>query len=140
MNVLVIGSGGREHALCWALAASPTVTRVLCAPGNAGIAEVAECIGLPVDDLDGIVTLARERGIDLVVVGPELPLVLGIVDRLEAAGIKAFGPSAAAARLEGSKAFTKGFCERHGVPTARFRTFGPDEVAAAEAYVAEHPL
>src|SRR5829696_337297 len=112
MNVLVIGSGGREHALCWALAASPTVTGVLCAPGNAGIAEVAECIGLPVDDLDGIVALAREQGIDLVVVGPELPLVLGIVDRLETAGIKAFGPSAAAARLEGSKAFTKAFCER----------------------------
>jgi phosphoribosylamine--glycine ligase len=140
MNVLVIGSGGREHALCWALAASPTVTRVLCAPGNAGIAEVAECIGLPVDDLDGIVALARERGIDLVVVGPELPLVLGIVDRLETAGIKAFGPSAAAARLEGSKAFTKGFCERHGIPTARFRTFGPGEAAAAEAYVGEHAL
>jgi phosphoribosylamine--glycine ligase len=140
MNVLVIGSGGREHALCWALAASPTVTRVLCAPGNAGIAQVAECVALRVDDLEGIVTCARERAIDLVVVGPELPLVLGVVDRLEAAGIKAFGPSAAAARLEGSKAFTKALCVRHGIPTARFRTFGEGEAAAAEAYVAGHPL
>lgn len=140
MNVLVIGSGGREHALCWALAASPTVTRVCCAPGNAGIAEVAECVPLRVDDLDGIVAFARDRAIDLVVVGPELPLVLGLVDRLEAAGVKAFGPSAAAARLEGSKAFTKAFCKRHGIPTARFRTFGHGEAEAAEAYVAGHPL
>ena len=140
MNVLVIGSGGREHALCWALAASPTVTRLYCAPGNAGIAEVAECVGLRVDDIDGIVAFAQEQRIDLVVVGPELPLVLGLIDRLQAAGIRAFGPSAAAARLEGSKAFTKAFCERHGIPTARFRTFRQDEMAAAEAYVAEHPL
>jgi phosphoribosylamine---glycine ligase len=140
VNVLVVGSGGREHALCWALAASPLVTRVLCAPGNAGIAEVAECVPVRADDLDGVVALARERAAGLVVVGPELPLVLGLVDRLREAGIKAFGPTAAAARLEGSKAFTKNFCARHGIPTAAFRVFGRGELAAAEAHVAGHPL
>jgi phosphoribosylamine---glycine ligase len=140
VNVLVVGSGGREHALCWALAASPLVTRVLCAPGNAGIAEVAECVPVRADNLDGLVALARERAAGLVVVGPELPLVLGLVDRLREAGIKAFGPTAAAARLEGSKAFTKNFCARHGIPTAAFRVFGRGELAAAEAHVAGHPL
>jgi phosphoribosylamine---glycine ligase len=140
VNVLVVGSGGREHALCWALAASPLVTRVLCAPGNAGIAEVAECVPVRADNLDGVVSLARKRAAGLVVVGPELPLVLGLVDRLREAGIKAFGPTAAAARLEGSKAFTKAFCARHGIPTAAFRAFGPGELPAAEAYVAGHAL
>jgi phosphoribosylamine---glycine ligase len=140
VNVLVVGSGGREHALCWALAGSPLVTRVLCAPGNAGIAEIAECVPVRADDLDGLVDLARERAAGLVVVGPELPLVLGLVDRLREAGIKAFGPTAAAARLEGSKAFTKAFCARHGIPTAAFRVFGTGEIAAAEAYVAGHAL
>ena len=137
MNVLVVGSGGREHALCWSLAASPVVTKLYCAPGNAGIAAEAECVGLRADDLDGLVAFAREREVGLVVVGPELPLVLGLVDRLEAAGIKAFGPSAAAARLEGSKAFTKTFCARHGIPTAAFRTFARETAAAAEDYVRE---
>src|SRR4051795_9543883 len=140
MHTLVIGSGGREHALCWSLAASPAVTKVYCAPGNAGIAEVAECVDLRVDDLDGIVAFARERGVGLVVVGPEVPLVLGLVDRLRAAGVKAFGPTAAAARLEGSKAFTKAFCDRHGIPTAAWRAFGPGEQATARAHVAAHPL
>lgn len=140
MNVLVVGSGGREHALCWSLAASPVVTKLYCAPGNAGIAAEAECVDLRADDLEGLVALARERGIGLVVVGPELPLVLGLVDRLEAAGIKAFGPSAAAARLEGSKAFTKAFCARHAIPTAAFRTFAREEAAAAEEHVRAHAL
>jgi phosphoribosylamine--glycine ligase len=140
MHILVIGSGGREHALCWSLAASPSVTKVFCAPGNAGIAEVAEVVDLRVDDLDGIVAFARERGVGLVVVGPELPLTLGLVDRLQATGVKAFGPTAAAARLEASKAFTKSFCARHGIPTAAFRTFSRDEAAAAEAYVVQRPL
>jgi phosphoribosylamine--glycine ligase len=140
MNVLVVGSGGREHALCWSLAASPVVTKLYCAPGNAGIAAEAECVDLRVDDLDGLVAFALEREVGLVVVGPELPLVLGLVDRLEAAGIKAFGPSAAAARLEGSKAFTKTFCARHDIPTAAFRTFARGEAAAAEDYLRGHPL
>ena len=140
MNVLVVGSGGREHALCWSLAASPIVAKLHCAPGNAGIAVEAECVDLRVDDLDGLVAFARDRDVGLVVVGPELPLVLGLVDRLEAAGIKAFGPSAAAARLEGSKAFTKAFCARHGIPTAAFRTFAREESAAALDYVRAHAL
>ena len=135
MKVLVVGSGGREHALCWALAASPLVEQVLCAPGNAGIAEQARCLPVAADDVVGLVALAVTERVGLVVVGPEVPLVLGLVDRLRAAGIKAFGPTAAAARLEGSKAFTKAFCARHAIPTAAFRTFGRNEEAAALAHV-----
>ena len=135
MKVLVVGGGGREHALCWALGASPLVTEVLCAPGNAGIAAVARCLPVKADDLEGLVALALAEGVGLVVVGPEVPLVLGLVDRLQAAGIRAFGPTEAAARLEGSKAFTKAFCARHGIPTAASRTFGPEERAAAEEHV-----
>ncbi len=135
MKVLVIGSGGREHALCWALAASPLFTEVLCAPGNAGIAAEARCLPVAVDDLDGIVALAKAEGVGLVVVGPELPLVLGLVDRLTEAGIRTFGPTAAAARLEGSKAFTKDFCRRHDIPTAGYATF--TDLDAARAHVRE---
>ncbi|MFO1038807.1 MAG: phosphoribosylamine--glycine ligase [Geminicoccaceae bacterium] len=136
MKVLVVGSGGREHALCWALAGSPIVDKVWCAPGNAGIARDAQCVPIAATDLDGIVDLAQREHIDLVVVGPEAPLVLGLVDRLTQVGIKAFGPTAAAAQLEGSKAFTKRFCVRHGIPTAAFRTFGVGQEEAALAYVA----
>ena len=135
MKVMVVGSGGREHALCWALAGSALVDSVLCAPGNPGIAEIARCAPVAVDDLDGLVALARSEAVDLVVVGPELPLVLGLVDRLDAAGIRAFGPSAAAARLEASKAFTKDFCARHAIPTAAYRTFGSADAAAAHAHI-----
>jgi len=118
MRVLVIGSGGREHALYWALSASPLAEALFCAPGNAGIAEVADCLNIAIDDLDGILAACREHAIDFVVVGPEAPLVAGLVDRLEAAGIAAFGPSAEAALLEGSKAFTKDLCAKYGIPTA----------------------
>ncbi len=135
MKLLVIGAGGREHALCWTLAGSPLVSELLCAPGSDAIGRVARCVPVAVDDLDGIVDLCREERVELAVPGPELPLVLGLVDRLEAAGIKAFGPSAAAARLEGSKAFAKDFCVRHGIPTARHRTFRNTEAEAANAYV-----
>ncbi len=133
MRVLVVGSGGREHALCWAIAASPLVTALYCAPGNAGIAREATCIDIPVHDLGGLVRFAVDQRIDLVVVGPEAPLVAGLVDRLQDAGIKAFGPSAAAAVLEGSKAFTKDFCIRHGIPTAAYGRFTDPE--AAKAYI-----
>lgn len=133
MNILVVGSGGREHALCWAIAASPLCDRLYCAPGNAGIASVAECLPVAADDIDGLVTLAAEKAIDFVVVGPEQPLVLGLVDRLTAAGVKAFGPSAAAAALEGSKSFMKGLCARHGIPTARYATF--TDAGAAKAHI-----
>jgi len=138
MRVLVVGSGGREHALCWALAASPVVDEVLCAPGNDGIARDAECVLVSADDHEGILALCRERAVNLVVVGPEQPLVAGLVDRLEEAGIRAFGPTRAAARLEGSKAFTKDFCCRFGIPTAEARVFGADEEEAALAWLRAH--
>jgi phosphoribosylamine---glycine ligase len=134
MRVLVVGSGGREHALCWAIAASPLCDKLYCAPGNAGIAEEAECVKIAATDLDGLVAFCKAERIDFVVIGPEQPLVAGLVDRLEAAGIAAFGPSQAAAALEGSKGFTKDFCARHGIPTAAYRRFS--DAAAAKAYIA----
>src|SRR6202042_2236169 len=118
MNILLLGSGGREHALAWKLAASPLSDRLICAPGNAGIAREAECVALDLADHAAVIAFCRKTKIDLVVVGPEAPLCAGIVDDLEAAGIKAFGPSRAAARLEGSKAFTKDLCRANGIPTA----------------------
>lgn len=135
MKILVIGSGGREHALCWTLAASPLCDALYCAPGNAGIAQDATCVPIQGTDIDGIVAFATEEAIDFVVVGPEDPLVAGLVDRLNEAGIKAFGPNAAAARLEGSKGYMKDVCRRYGIPTAEYRRFtNRDE---ARAYVQE---
>jgi phosphoribosylamine--glycine ligase len=138
MDVLVVGSGGREHALVWALAASPLVSRLYCAPGNGGIADDAICVPIAATDIDGIVRFCRDKNIGFVVVGPEQPLTDGLVDRLEAAGIPAFGPSAAAAQLESSKAFTKDLCVRHGIPTARHAAF--TDAAAAKHYAAAQPL
>jgi phosphoribosylamine--glycine ligase len=135
MRVLVVGSGGREHALCWAIAASPLCDALFCAPGNPGIAGEATCVPIAATDLDGILDFCRRERIDFVVVGPEAPLVAGAVDRLEAAGIAAFGPTAAAAALEGSKGFTKDLCARHGIPTAAYRRF--TGVEDAKAYVRE---
>jgi phosphoribosylamine--glycine ligase len=135
MRILVVGSGGREHALCWAIASSPLTDELYCAPGNAGIAAEATCVDIKPDALDAIVDFARNRRIDLVVVGPEAPLVDGLVDRLDEAGIKAFGPSAAAARLEGSKGFMKDLCARHDIPTARYLRTA--EVDAAKAFAKE---
>jgi len=123
MNVLLIGSGGREHALAWALAASPLLTRLYAAPGNGGICDEAECVALDVDDHDAIVAFCKAHAIDLVVVGPEAPLVAGLADALDGAGIKVFGPSAAAAQLEGSKGFTKALCREADIPTAAYETF-----------------
>ena len=136
MRVLVVGSGGREHALAWAIAASPLVDRLYCAPGNAGIAEEAECVPIGVMDTAGLLAFCKKAAIDFVVVGPEAPLVGGLVDALEAEGIAAFGPTAAAAALEGSKAFMKDFCAREGIPTAAYRRFRDAE--AAKAHVAGH--
>ncbi|HEY8016703.1 MAG TPA: phosphoribosylamine--glycine ligase [Dongiaceae bacterium] len=138
MRILVVGGGGREHALCWAIAASPLTTKLFCAPGNAGIAEEAECVAIAADDIGGLVAFAVEQKIDFVVVGPEAPLVLGLVDRLAVAGIKAFGPSAAGAALEGSKGFMKDLCAKHGIPTAAYGRF--TEPGPAKAYVAGHAL
>jgi phosphoribosylamine--glycine ligase len=133
MNVLVVGSGGREHALCWALAASPLLTRLWCAPGNPGIASVATCVAIGVLDLESLVTFARDNAIDLVVPGPEAPLVAGITDAMEAAGIACCGPTLAAARLEGSKTFTKEVCDQAGIPTALWERF--DDAEAARAFI-----
>jgi phosphoribosylamine--glycine ligase len=122
MKVLVVGSGAREHALCWKLAREGAVRHVLCAPGNPGIAGVATLASVAPTDLDGLVGLARGEGVDLTVVGPELPLAAGIADRFAAEGLRLLGPTQSAARLETSKAFAKAFMARHGVPTGRFRT------------------
>jgi phosphoribosylamine--glycine ligase len=138
MNVLLIGSGGREHALAWAILASPLLGKLYCAPGNAGIAEIAECVALDVADHAAVVRFCRERRIELVVVGPEAPLVAGLADDLAEARIKVFGPSGAAARLEGSKGFTKDFCAEHGIPTAAYARLA--DRAAALAYVQHQSL
>jgi phosphoribosylamine---glycine ligase len=132
MRVLVIGSGGREHALCWAIAASPLCDQLYCAPGNPGIAQEATCVPIAATDIDAILAFAQKENIDFIVVGPEAPLVAGLVDKLEAAGIAAFGPSAAAAALEGSKGFTKDLCAKYDIPTARYRRF--TDADAAKAY------
>jgi phosphoribosylamine--glycine ligase len=133
MNILLLGSGGREHALAWKMAASPLLDRLYCAPGNAGIAREAECVALDLADHAAVIAFCRDKSIDLVVVGPEAPLCAGIVDDLEAAGIKAFGPSKAAARLEGSKGFTKDLCRANDIPTAAYERF--TAAAPAKDYV-----
>ena len=133
MRVLVVGSGGREHALAWALARSPLLTALYVAPGNAGTAQVATNVPVAAMDLVGLVRFATETAIDLVVVGPEGPLVAGLADRMAVAGIACFGPSAAAAQLEGSKAFTKQIADEAGIPTARWERF--DTPASAEAFI-----
>ncbi|MDF2095403.1 phosphoribosylamine--glycine ligase [Aquibaculum arenosum] len=135
MKVLVVGGGGREHAICWAIAASPACERLWCAPGNAGIAEVAECLEIPAEDVEGLMAFCREARPELVIVGPEAPLVAGLVDRLEEVGIAAFGPSAAAAALEGSKGFMKDLCARQGIPTAAYGRF--TDAAAAKDFARE---
>jgi len=133
MNILLLGSGGREHALAWKMAASPLTDRLVCAPGNAGIAREAECVALDIADHAAVIGFCRANAIDFVVVGPEGPLCAGIVDDLEAAGIKAFGPSRAAAQLEGSKGFTKDLCRSNRIPTAAYERFRAAE--PAKAYV-----
>ncbi|MBT3701888.1 MAG: phosphoribosylamine--glycine ligase [Alphaproteobacteria bacterium] len=135
MNILIVGSGGREHALAWTLATSPQVDKIFCAPGNGGIAEVATCVDIDVMDFSGLIGLCRAEEIEFVVVGPEAPLVEGFVDQLNAEGIAAFGPSAAAAQLEGSKGFTKDLCARHKIPTAAYGRF--TDVEAAKTYIVE---
>ncbi|MBU6235790.1 MAG: phosphoribosylamine--glycine ligase [Alphaproteobacteria bacterium] len=131
MDILVIGGGGREHALCWRLAQSASCEKLYCAPGNPGIADVADCHAVSVDDIAGLVALAKKLKPDLVVVGPEAPLVAGLADALRTEGFAVFGPSKAAAQLEGSKAFLKDFFARHNLPTAEYKTFTDADAACA---------
>ena len=133
MNVLLIGSGGREHALAWKIESSPKLTKLLAAPGNPGIAELAECVALDVADHDAVIAFCADKSVDLVVVGPEAPLVDGLADALGRSGISVFGPSGAAAALEGSKSFTKELCTRMNIPTAAYQQF--NNAPKAKAYV-----
>ncbi|CAA9275864.1 MAG: Phosphoribosylamine--glycine ligase [uncultured Acetobacteraceae bacterium] len=135
MKVLLVGGGGREHALAWALSKSPLLSKLWAAPGNAGIAVLAECVPIAAEDVAGLVSFARDRAVDLVVVGPEAPLTAGLADACAAAGLRCFGPSAEAARLEGSKAFAREVADAAGVPGPRWRRF--DDPAAARAYLRE---
>ena len=136
MNVLLIGSGGREHALAWAISASPLLKKLYCAPGNPGMAQVAELALLDITDHGAVIDFSKAHAINFVVVGPEAPLVAGLVDDLKGAGIKAFGPSKFAAQLEGSKGFTKDICAKHNIPTAAYGRF--TELEKARAYLARH--
>lgn len=136
MRVLVVGGGGREHTLAWKLKRSRFVKKVFCAPGNAGMESVATCVPVKADDIDGLMNFARENEIDLTVVGPEVPLAMGIVDRFEEEGLKIFGPNKAAARLESSKAFSKMIMEKYGVPTAACEVF--DDPDKAKKYIREN--
>ena len=136
MKVLVIGGGGREHAICVTLAKSPKVDKIWCAPGNGGIAQVAECVDLKATDIDGVVAFAKANQPDLVMVAPDDPLALGMVDALEAAGIRAFGPRKNAAIIEGSKSFAKELMRKYGIPTADYAVF--EDSASAIDYIKAH--
>ena len=138
MNVLLIGSGGREHALAWAIAASPQLSKLYCSPGNPGMAQHGECVSLDIGNHAAVVSFCGETAIDLVVIGPEAPLVAGLGDDLRAAGIRVFGPSAAAAQLEGSKGFTKDLCAEYNIPTGAYARF--EDADAAKAYVVQQSL
>jgi phosphoribosylamine--glycine ligase len=140
MHVLVIGSGGREHALCHALARSPRRPTISCAPGNPGTAALATNVSIDVGDIDGLLAFARDEGVDLTIVGPEAPLVAGLVDRFEAAGLAVVGPTAAAAQLEGSKSFANDFMDRHGIPTATSATFEAFDAAVAHVEAGGFPV
>ena len=133
MKVLVVGGGGREHAICVSLAKSPKVTKLYCAPGNGGIAQVAECLDVKATDIEGMIAAVKAKGIDFVMVAPDDPLALGMVDAMEAAGIRAFGPRKNAAILESSKVFSKGLMKKYGIPTAAYETF--DKMDEALAYI-----
>lgn len=140
MKILIVGGGGREHAIAWKLAQSSRVDKLYCAPGNAGIASIAECVAIKAEDIEGICNFAEEKRIDLTVIGPEVPLSLGIVDALNAKGLKAFGPNKKCARLEGSKAFTKAFLAKHDIPTAGYQEFTDIDELKASAGLYGYPM
>src|SRR6266705_2953373 len=133
MKILLLGSGGREHALAWKIAASPLVTKLWCAPGNAGIAKDAECVPIDIADHPAVIDFCKANAVDFVVVGPDAAVAAGVVDDLNAAGFKVFGPTKAAARLESSKTFTKELCRKHNIPTAAYAHFTGAE--AAKTYI-----
>ena len=138
MKILIVGAGGREHALAWAVSASPLCQKLYCAPGNAGIAELAECVAISAEDVAGLVAFAEKEKIDFVIIGPEAPLVAGLADGLGAAGIRHFGPSAKASALEGSKGYMKDFCARHHIPTAAYGRF--TQAREARSFIAGQSL
>ena len=140
MKILVVGGGGREHTLVWKISQSPLAGKIYCAPGNGGIAKIAECVPIKATDIDGIVKFSRENEIDMVVVAPDDPLAMGMVDALEDAGIRAFGPRKNAAVIESSKAFSKELMKKYGIPTARYEIF--DNSADAIDYLKhqEYPI
>ncbi|MCA9394064.1 MAG: phosphoribosylamine--glycine ligase [Candidatus Omnitrophica bacterium] len=140
MKILIIGSGGREHVLAWKIKQSPLVKEIYCAPGNGGIAGLAECVDIPADDIEGLLDFASQKRIDLTIVGPEAPLVKGIVDYFTASGLKIFGPTKSAALLEGSKVFAKEFMHKCNIPTASFKTFDNYHEAVDYTERAEYPL
>ncbi len=140
MKILVVGGGGREHALCWKIAQSPLVETVYCAPGNAGITKVADCVDIPDDDLDGLLDFAKKNDIDLTVVGPELPLSKGIVDLFEENGLLIFGPTASASEIESSKVFSKNLMKKYGIPSAEYSVFDDYEEATGYIREATYPL
>ena len=140
MKVLVVGSGGREHAIVWKLAQSPKVTKLYCAPGNGGIAELAECVPIKATDIDSMVRFAVEKNIDLTVVAPDDPLAMGMVNALEKAGKRAFGPSAEAALIEASKSFSKQLMKKYGIPTADFNVFDSEKEAVEYLERADYPI
>jgi phosphoribosylamine--glycine ligase len=140
MKVMVVGGGGREHVLTWKIAQSPKVDKIYCVPGNGGMAQIAECVDLPVTDTAGVVAFARDRGIDLAVVGPEVPLVAGMADALTAVGIRTFGPNKKCAQFEGSKAFTKEFLMRHHIPTARYKEYTRYEDIVKDLGIYGYPM
>ena len=140
MRVLVVGGGGREHAICWKLAQSDKLTKLYCAPGNAGIADVAECVPVSAEDIDGICAWAKDNDIDLAVIGPEVPLAMGIVDRLAEVGVKTFGPNAKCSQLEASKSFTKSFLARHNIPTAGYKEFTDKDELLANVGLYGYPM
>ena len=140
MKVLVVGSGGREHAIIWKLAQSPKVDKIYCAPGNAGIAMDAECVNIKAEDIEGVVAFAKENAVDMAVIGPEVPLAMGIVDALEAEGVKTFGPNKKCAQLEASKAFTKSFLARHNIPTAGYKEYTEKEDLLKDVGIFGYPM
>ena len=132
MKILVVGGGGREHAICWKLSKEANVDKIYCAPGNAGISNVAQCIDIQDSDIENLLKFAKENKIDLTIVGPEIPLVAGIVDKFEKEGLKIFGPNKKCAQLEGSKSFSKDFMIRHNLPTAKYKEYTDLDEAISE--------